>query len=81
MEATLEELSYKAEWDTKAKEFVLQNPTLTASKWWNGTLGRTSNHAIVAAQLVLPWNSTKPTSAEEYISYGPHPFIVQLRDL
>jgi acyl-CoA oxidase len=80
-------LETQARWDGTRKEFVLHSPTLTASKWWNGTLGRTANHAVVVAQLMLP--DPALTSEEEsgdqcetkYISYGPHPFIVQVRDL
>lgn len=67
----------QARWDPKAKEFELHSTTLTASKWWNGTMGRTANHAIVVAQLLVP---KSPTSTE-YISHGPHPFVVQIRDL
>ncbi|OGM39650.1 fatty-acyl coenzyme A oxidase (Pox1) [Aspergillus bombycis] len=69
-------LELQARWDPGTSEFILHSPTLTASKWWNGSLGRTANHAIVVAQLLLP----KPGS-EEYESVGPHPFIVQVRDL
>ncbi|KAL4919229.1 acyl-CoA dehydrogenase/oxidase [Aspergillus aurantiobrunneus] len=75
-------LELEARYDTQTKEFVLHSPTLTASKWWNGTLGRTANHAIVVAQLLLPdssvANASEPTG---YVSYGPHPFIVQVRDM
>lgn len=48
----------------------MNSPTLTASKWWIGSLGRTANYAVVMAQLVI---KGKP--------YGPHPFVVQIRDL
>ncbi|KAL3457029.1 acyl-CoA dehydrogenase/oxidase C-terminal [Aspergillus heterothallicus] len=68
-------LELEARYDCAAREFVLHSPTLTASKWWNGTLGRTANHAIVVAQLMLP------DEKGEYVSYGPHPFIVQVRDM
>ncbi|KAJ9616415.1 hypothetical protein H2200_000133 [Cladophialophora chaetospira] len=64
----------EARWDQSSKEFVLHSPTITASKWWNGTLGRTANYAVVIAQLMLPEDGT-------YKSYGPHPFIVQIRDM
>ncbi|OAP55197.1 hypothetical protein AYL99_10897 [Fonsecaea erecta] len=64
----------EARWDSATKEFILHSPTITASKWWNGTLGRTANYAVVVAQLMLPENGI-------YKSYGPHPFIVQIRDL
>ena len=40
-------------------------------------MGRTANHAIVMAQLLLP----RSKGSNEYINKGPHPFIVQLRDL
>lgn len=70
----------EAKWDSKSKEFILHSPTLTASKWWNGSLGRTANHAIIFAQLLLP----KPGAAgsnTEYDGYGPHPFVIQVRDM
>lgn len=70
-------LELQARWDSTTKEFVLHSPTLTASKWWNGSLGRTANHTIVIAQLLLP----EPGTQDRYISYGPHPFIVQVRDM
>lgn len=68
-------IELEATWDQKTKEFVLHSPTLTASKWWNGTLGRTATHAVVIAQLLLP--SEKD---QRLVSYGPHPFIVRVRD-
>lgn len=67
-------LELQARWDPSAKDFVLHSPHLTASKWWNGALGRTANHAIVVAQLMLP-------EAGGYKSYGPHQFILQIRDM
>ncbi|KAH9827246.1 putative peroxisomal acyl-coenzyme A oxidase 12 [Teratosphaeria destructans] len=57
-------------WNPDDKTFTIHSPTLTASKWWIGSLGRTANHAVVMAQLVI---GGKP--------YGPHPFVVQIRDL
>jgi acyl-CoA oxidase len=71
-------LETTATWDQTGKCFVLHSPTLTASKWWNGTLGRTANHAIVVAQLMLP---DQATGGGKYKSFGPHPFIVQVRDM
>jgi acyl-CoA oxidase len=68
-------IELEATWDQNAKEFILHSPTLTASKWWNGTLGRTATHAVVIAQLLLPSDNDG-----DLISYGPHPFIVQVRD-
>ncbi|KAL6241721.1 hypothetical protein RBB50_011254 [Rhinocladiella similis] len=68
----------QAKWDPQTKEFIIHSPTITASKWWNGALGRTANHAIVVAQLMLP---TPEASSEMYKSYGPHQFILQIRDM
>ena len=68
-------LELQATWDQHSKDFVLHSPTLTASKWWNGTLGRTATHAVVVAQLMLPTGAGDKT-----VSYGPHPFIVRVRD-
>lgn len=69
-------LELQARWDPKSKVFILHSPTLTASKWWNGALGRTANHAIVVAQLMLPDGKTG-----NYKSHGPHQFITQIRDM
>lgn len=57
-------------WNPEDKTFIIHSPTLTASKWWIGSLGRTANFACVMAQLVI---KGKP--------YGPHPFVVPIRDL
>lgn len=66
-------------WEPEKKEFVLHSPTLTASKWWNGTLGRTATHSIVAAQLLLPEKSSKE-SQHKYRNYGHHLFVIRVRD-
>lgn len=73
-------LECRATWDPQNREFVLHSPTLTASKWWNGTMGRTANHAIVVAQLYVP-ESTIGGEESRLVNRGPHPFIVQIRDL
>jgi acyl-CoA oxidase len=74
-------LELEAKWVPGSKEFILHSPTLTASKWWNGTLGRTANHSIVVAQLLLSQPVSAGSAETEYVSYGPHQFIVQVRDL
>ncbi|KAI9712540.1 MAG: hypothetical protein M1812_006849 [Candelaria pacifica] len=63
-------LETTATWDPEDKTFVMHSPHLTASKWWIGSMGRTANHAVVMAQLIIDGRS-----------YGPHPFVVQIRDL
>eukprot|EP00933_Yihiella_yeosuensis_P038580 TRINITY_DN3250_c0_g1_i2.p1 TRINITY_DN3250_c0_g1~~TRINITY_DN3250_c0_g1_i2.p1 ORF type:complete len:749 (+),score=158.77 TRINITY_DN3250_c0_g1_i2:242-2248(+) len=50
-------------------EWVLDTPTLTATKWWPGGLAKLATHAIIYAQLILKGKS-----------YGVHAFMVQLRD-
>lgn len=62
-------LETTATYDPNTKEFVLHSPTVTSTKWWPGGLGKTSNVAIVMAQLYTQGKC-----------YGPHPFFVQLRD-
>lgn len=66
----------EARWNQDTRDFTIHSPTLTASKWWNGALGRTANHAIVVAQLMLPDEKTGKLK-----SHGPHQFIVQIRDM
>ncbi|OAP54489.1 hypothetical protein AYL99_10937 [Fonsecaea erecta] len=63
-------LETTATWNSSDKTFTINSPYLTASKWWIGSLGRTANHAVVMAQLFI---DGKP--------YGPHPFVVQVRDM
>ncbi|KAF7168918.1 hypothetical protein CNMCM5623_001824 [Aspergillus felis] len=63
-------LETTATWNPEDKTFTIHSPSLTACKWWIGSLGRTANHAVVMAQLFIAGKN-----------YGPHPFIVQIRDL
>eukprot|EP00898_Chlorokybus_atmophyticus_P005642 jgi/Chlat1/6079/Chrsp4S06218 len=51
--------------------FDLHTPTLTATKWWPGALGKTATHAVVFARLI----------DGEGVDRGVHPFIIQLRDM
>lgn len=59
-----------ATYDPKTQEFILNSPTVTSIKWWPGGLGKTSNHAIVLAQLI--------TRGE---CYGLHAFVVPIREI
>lgn len=63
-------LETTATWNADDKTFTIHSPTLTASKWWIGSLGKTANHAVVMAQLFIGNKN-----------YGPHPFVVPIRDL
>ncbi|KAL7989430.1 hypothetical protein Chor_012096 [Crotalus horridus] len=44
-------LETTATYDPATQEFILNSPTVTSIKWWPGGLGKTSNYAIVLAQL------------------------------
>lgn len=63
-------LETTATYDPSSQEFILNTPTLTATKWWPGTLGHTATHAIVLARLI--------TRGKDH---GIHVFIVQIRSL
>ncbi|XP_044046424.1 peroxisomal acyl-coenzyme A oxidase 1 isoform X3 [Siniperca chuatsi] len=63
-------LETTATYDPATQEFVLNSPTVSSIKWWPGGLGKTSNHAIVLAQLYTQGNC-----------YGLHAFIVPIRDM
>ncbi|XP_076871987.1 peroxisomal acyl-coenzyme A oxidase 1 isoform X1 [Brachyhypopomus gauderio] len=64
----LRRLETTATYDPSTQEFVLNSPTVTSIKWWAGGLGKTSNHAIVLAQLYTRGQC-----------HGLHGFIVPIR--
>ncbi|XP_063816635.1 peroxisomal acyl-coenzyme A oxidase 1 isoform X1 [Pseudophryne corroboree] len=63
-------LETTATYDPSSQEFILHSPTVSSIKWWPGGLGKTSNHAVVLAQLY--------TQGE---CKGLHAFIVPIRQL
>ncbi|XP_041839166.1 peroxisomal acyl-coenzyme A oxidase 1 isoform X1 [Melanotaenia boesemani] len=63
-------LETTATYDPATQEFVLNSPTVSSIKWWPGGLGKSSNHAIVLAQLYTLGNC-----------HGLHAFIVPIRDM
>ncbi|XP_019628558.1 PREDICTED: peroxisomal acyl-coenzyme A oxidase 1-like [Branchiostoma belcheri] len=63
-------LETTATFDPKTQEFILNTPTLSASKWWPGGMGKTSNYVVLMAQLYIRGKS-----------YGVHPFMLQIRSL
>jgi len=67
-------------YDKNTKEFIVHSPTLTATKWWPGGLGKTSTHAIVMARLFVP-NLLFSSSLgdEKFVDKGIHAFVVQIR--
>ena len=66
----LSALETTATYDAAAGVFVLETPTVTATKWWPGGLGKTTTHAVVMARLLL-----------HGVDRGQHAVVVQLRDL
>ncbi|XP_063052383.1 peroxisomal acyl-coenzyme A oxidase 1 isoform X1 [Engraulis encrasicolus] len=63
-------LETTATYDPATQEFVMNSPTISSIKWWPGGLGKTSNHAVVLAQL-----HTQGTC------HGLHAFIVPIRSM
>jgi len=70
-------LETTATFDPDTDEIVLHSPTLTSTKWWPGSLGKTANHAVLHARLLLPLRD-QPGKVDDR---GVHAFIVQIRDL
>ncbi|KAM7063601.1 peroxisomal acyl-coenzyme A oxidase 2 isoform 1-T4 [Molossus nigricans] len=66
----LQGLETQATYDADTQEFVVHSPTITATKWWPGDLGRTATHALVQAQLICSG-----------VRQGMHAFIVPIRSL
>lgn len=56
--------------DKATDEFIIHTPSVTATKYWPGDLGRFSSHAVVFARLIVDEND-----------YGVQPFMVQIRDV
>lgn len=56
--------------DKATDEFVINTPSITATKYWPGDLGRFSSHAVVFARLIIGEDD-----------YGVQPFMVQIRDV
>ncbi|XP_053184699.1 peroxisomal acyl-coenzyme A oxidase 1 isoform X2 [Scomber japonicus] len=63
-------LETTATYDPATQEFVLNSPTVSSIKWWPGGLGKTSNHAIILAQLYTQGKC-----------HGLHAFITPIRDM
>ncbi|XP_056599771.1 peroxisomal acyl-coenzyme A oxidase 1 isoform X1 [Triplophysa dalaica] len=61
-------LETTATYHPATQEFVLNSPTISSIKWWPGGLGKTSNHAVVLAQLYTQGKC-----------YGLHAFITPIR--
>lgn len=62
-------LETTATYDASAQEFIVHSPTVTSTKWWPGGLAKTSNHIVLMARLFMNGRD-----------YGPHAFVMQIRD-
>jgi acyl-CoA oxidase len=62
-------LETTATYDPSSEEFIIHSPTLTSTKWWPGGLGKTANHVICMAKLIIGGEDK-----------GPHAFVVRIRD-
>ncbi|KAK3759079.1 hypothetical protein RRG08_010693 [Elysia crispata] len=63
-------LETTAEYDVRTREFILNSPSITASKFWPGGLGKTANHCVVMARLKMSGRDC-----------GMQSFIVPIRDM
>jgi len=63
-------LETTATYDRATREFIIDSPTLTSTKFWPGASSKTCNHAIVMAQLII-----------DGVYRGINGFVVQLRSL
>lgn len=59
-----------ATYDLETQEFVINTPSLTATKWWIGGVADVSTHTILFARLIVKGKD-----------HGIQMFVVQLRDL
>ena len=59
-----------ATFDESTQQFVVNTPTLTATKWWIGGVADVSTHTILFARLLV-----------KGVDHGIQMFVVQLRDL
>lgn len=62
-------LETTADFDESTDEWVINTPSLQATKWWPGGLAKSSTHCVCMARLRIRGKD-----------YGVHPFIVQVRD-
>ena len=62
-------LETRAEYDPATDEFVVNTPTITATKYWPGEVAFFATHGILMARLIV-----------KDIDYGVAPFLIRLRD-
>lgn len=62
-------LETTATYNPETKSFLINTPSLSATKWWIGGAAHSSNHAVVFARLISKGKD-----------HGVKTFVVQLRD-
>lgn len=70
-----------AVYDKDTRQFIVHSPNLTSTKWWPGGLGKTATHVILMARLILPDSNSSSSHGSRQKDYGPHGFVVQIRDM
>ncbi|CAF2817046.1 unnamed protein product [Rotaria sp. Silwood2] len=70
--SNIQRLETEAVFDRSTDTFILNTPTLTATKFWPGALGKSTNYVLLMAQLYTP-DRNHPC--------GIQMFFVQIRDL
>jgi acyl-CoA oxidase len=56
-------------YDKETDEFVVNTPTIKATKFWPGELGKFANHCVFHAKMIIDGQS-----------YGIHAFFARIRD-
>jgi acyl-CoA oxidase len=64
----LRDIETTATYDQATDEFIIDSPTITATKWWIGMAGQTATHTVVIAQTIIDGKKV-----------GLNWFVVQLR--
>lgn len=66
--SALRDIETTATYDQATDEFIIDSPTITATKWWIGMAGQTATHTVVIAQTIIDGKKV-----------GLNWFVVQLR--
>jgi acyl-CoA oxidase len=67
--SAIREFETTATFNRETDQFIINTPTLTATKWWIGGLAHIATHIIVFARLII-----------DNKDYGVHSFVMQIRD-
>ena len=63
------QLQTTATYDDSSKEFIIHTPSISATKFWPGGLGKTANHCVLYARLISKGKD-----------HGVQAFVIQIRD-